>query len=228
MSEEEKKNSLELILRPTNLQTEQCSSIDLYYKKSIEKFMHLYDELFKTDLVINVRIVKQNGRIVAKGDLTHKIFKVNGKFRPIKTTFEHKDCCIDNSYIIFPDGSKAELSNVNEINNDEKHSNIVDAKEYETEIPEEYQDNPFLTVCREFTEMGNDHWINFHWLSLTICDGIYFKMICEDKITIKDYLVFDNKMCYDINKKEDGSEIKIISTNWLDCYTGFTITASDT
>lgn len=47
MSEEEKKNSLELILKPTNLQIEQCSSIDLYYKKSIDNFMELYNTPFK-------------------------------------------------------------------------------------------------------------------------------------------------------------------------------------
>lgn len=53
-------------------------------------------------------------------------------------------------------------------------------------------------------------------------------MICEDGITVKDYLVFDNKMCYDIEENNDNKVIKIISTNWLDSYSGFTITASDT
>lgn len=47
MSENEKKNSLELILKPTNLQIEQCSSIDLYYKKSIDTFMDLYKKLLR-------------------------------------------------------------------------------------------------------------------------------------------------------------------------------------
>ena len=32
-------------------------------------------------------------------------------------------------------------------------------------------------------------------------------------ISIKDYLVFDDKMCYDIEEKSDKGEIKIISTN---------------
>ena len=57
MSESEKKNSLELILKPTNLQVEQCSSIDLYYKKSISNFMGLYNKPFKTDLVIIFKTV---------------------------------------------------------------------------------------------------------------------------------------------------------------------------
>lgn len=70
--------------------------------------------------------------------------------------------------------------------------------------------------------------INFHWISLTICDGIFFKMSCDKDITIKDYLVFDDKMCYDIEVNDNKNIIKIISTNWLNSYSGFTITASDT
>lgn len=232
MSEEEKKNSLELLLKPTNLQIEQCSSIDLYYKKSIDKFMELYSMPFKTDLIINIRVVKEDGKLVAKGDLTHKIYKVNGQFQPIITTFENYDCKIDESFIILPDGEKIQLKNnesIKETNDKEQISeNGEIARKYETKIPNEYYNHSFLTVCREFTEIGHDHWINFHWTSLTICDGIYFKMVCDSGITVKDYLVFDDKMCYDIEEKSDKGEIKIISTNWLDSYSGFTITASDT
>ncbi len=231
MSEEEKKNSLELILKPTNLQIEQCSSIDLYYQKAINTFMDLYKKPFKTDLIINLNVIKENGRIVAKGDLTHKIYKVNGKFEPIITTFEHDNCKITESFIILPDGRKIKLENesVKETNNKEEiDENGEIAKKYETQIPDKYCDYSFLTVCREFVETGNDHWINFHWISLTICDGIYFKMICDKNITIKDYLVFDDKMCYDIEENDSKNIIKIISTNWLNSYSGFTITASDT
>lgn len=231
MSEEEKKNSLELILKPTNLQIEQCSSIDLYYKKSIDTFMNLYKTPFKTDLVINIRILKENGRVVAKGDMTHKIYKVNGEYQPIITTFERDDCKILDSYIILPTGNKVKLESdyVKETND----KNVIDengeiARKYETIIPRDYCEYQFLTVCREIFEPGNDHWINFHWLSLTICDGIYFKLICEAGISIKDYLVFDNKKCYDIEVNSEKDEIIIISTNWLNSYSGFTITVSDT
>lgn len=231
MSKEEKKNSLELLLKPTNLQIEQCSSIELYYKKSIDKFMELYNMPFKTDLIINIKIQKEDGKLVAKGDLTHRIYKVNGQFQPIITTFEKENCKISESFIILPDGKKIKLENesvkeTNDINEIAENGEI--AKKYETKIPTEYCDHTFLTVCREFSEIGHDHWINFHWTSLTICDGIYFKMICDKGITVKDYLVFDNKMCYDIEENNDKNIIKIISTNWLDSYSGFTITASDT
>lgn len=231
MSEEEKKNSLELILKPTDLQIEQCSSIDLYYKKSINTFMNLYNSPFKTNLIININVMKENGRIVARGDLTHKIYKVNGKYESIITTFEHDNCKIIDSFIILPNGEKIRLENesVKVTNNAEEiNENGEIAKKYETQIPDKYCDSSYLTVCREFEEVGNDHWINFHWISLTICDGIFFKMFCDKDITIKDYLVFDDKMCYDIEVNNTKNIIKIISTNWLNSYSGFTITASDT
>lgn len=231
MSENEKKNSLELILKPTNLQIEQCSSIDLYYKKSIDTFMDLYKKPFKTDLIINIRISKENGRLVAKGDMTHKIYKVNGEYPPIITTFERDDCHILDSYIILPTGSKVKLENEFVKETDDKQEideNGEIARKYETIIPNDYYEYPFLTVCREIIESGNDHWINFHWLSLTISDGIYFKLICDSGITIKDHLVFDNKKCYDIEVNSERDIITIISTNWLNSYSGFTITISDT
>jgi len=231
MSEDEKRNSLELILKPTNLQIEQCSSIDLYYRKSINKFMDLYKSPFKTDLVVNIRISKENGRLIAKGDMTHKIYKVYGEYQPITTTFEHDDCKIINSHLILPNGKKVKLENeyIKETNDkNEIDENGEIAKKYETIIPKDYYDFPFLTLCREIYEPGNDHWINFHWLSLTITDGIYFKMICENGISIKDYLVFDNKKCYDIEMNLEKDVLTIISTNWLDAYSGFTITVSDT
>lgn len=231
MSEEEKKNSLELILKPTNLQVEQCSSIDLYYKKSIDTFMNLYENPFKTDLIINIRILKENDRLIAKGDMTHKIYKINGEYKPVVTTFERDECRILDSYIILPTGNKVKLKNedvkeTDDINEIDENGEI--ARKYETIIPKEYYKYPFLTVCREIIETGNDHWINFHWLSLTICDGIYFKLICNKGITIKDYLVFDDKKCYDIQVNSEKDEMTIISTNWLNSYSGFTVTVSDT
>ena len=47
-------------------------------------------------------------------------------------------------------------------------------------------------------------------------------------ITIKDYLVFDDKKCYDIQVNPEKEEMTIISTNWLNSYSGFTVTVSDT
>ena len=80
MAESEKKNSLELILKPTNLQIEQCSSIDLYYQKAIDNFMSLYSKPFKTDLVITLEVVKENGRLVTKGDMSHRIYNRLSEF----------------------------------------------------------------------------------------------------------------------------------------------------
>lgn len=228
MSESQKKNSLELILKPTDLQIEQCSSIDMYYQKAIDNFMSLYSKPFKTDLVITLEVIKENGRLVTKGDMSHRIYKVNGEYKPIFTTFEKNNCRITDSFMILPDGQKIKLNSEKMTKDkDEIDENGISVK-YITTIPKEYYQFPYLTIYRIIEEEGNDHWINFHWTSLTVCDGIKFKMFCRDDITIKDCLIFDNKKFYDVIMNDEHNILTIISTNWLDPYTGFTITASDT
>ena len=128
--------------------------------------------------------------------------------------------------MILPDGKKIKLQS-EKMTKDEIEENGISVK-YITTIPNEYYVHPYLTIYRIIEEEGNDHWINFHWTSLTVCDGIKFKMFCRDDITIKDCLIFDNKKFYDVIMNEENNILTIISTNWLDQYTGFTITASDT
>lgn len=228
MAESEKKNSLELILKPTDLQIEQCSSIDMYYQKAIDNFMELYSKPFKTDLVITLEIIKENGRLVTRGDMSHRIYKVNGEYQPIITTFEKDNCRISDSFIILPDGKKVELNSIKSTKDKDEIDERGIAIKYITTIPDEYYSFPYLTLYRIIEEEGNDHWVNFHWTSLTVCDGIKFKMFCRNNITIKDWLIFDNKKYYDVIINDERNILTIISTNWLDTYTGFTITASDT
>lgn len=190
--------------------------------------MELYNKPFKTDLVITLEILKENGRLISKGDMSHRIYKVNGEYQPIITTFEKENCQISDSFIILPDGRKVELKSVKSTKNKDEIDENGIAIKYITTIPDEYFSYPYLTLYRIIEEEGNDHWTNFHWTSLTLCDGIKFKVFCRDNITIKDYLIFDDKKHYDVIINEKHNILTIISTNWLDNYTGFTITASDT
>lgn len=228
MDEKDKRRVLEQVLRPSGVQIEECSSIELFYKKSIDSMMNLYAKNFKTNLIITIEIMKENDVVVARGELTHRIYKVNNSYLPIYTTFEHEDSKIVNSYILTPGQKKVEMKseNINTENYDGKKNDGI-ALKYITEIPESYKNEDYLTICREIYEKGNDHWINFHWTALTACDGIYFKVFCRDGISVKDHLVFDDKKLYDITMNDSHTEMTIISNSWLDPYTGFTLTASD-
>ncbi len=84
----------------------------------------------------------------------------------------------------------------------------------------------YITLCKDIKEIGYNHWIVFNWSSLTPCDGISFELQCMDGLIIKEYKVFDNPKLYKINPNDNKDKIDIISTSWLNEYTGFTITIS--
>ena len=95
------------------------------------------------------------------------------------------------TYVIPTEGGEKEELNVDCQPSSEEGIKSV----YETRIPEKFNQYPYLLLYREIEERGYDHWTNFHWTSLTPCDGITFTLKCFDDIIIKDHLIFDEKSC---------------------------------
>ena len=88
LTDEEKKNILELVITPTNTQLEECSSINHYYKKSIESFIDLYNIPFKTNLTIHLVAKIEEGIVVCEGNVSYRRYKVGNDYKPIVTSFE--------------------------------------------------------------------------------------------------------------------------------------------
>lgn len=99
-------------------------------------------------------------------------------------------------------------------------------KMYITNISDKFNHCPYITLCKEIEETGYDHWTVFNWSSLTPCDGICFELHCLDNLIIKEYKVFDNPRLYEININSGKDKINIVSSSWLNEYTGFTLTIS--
>ena len=227
LGEQDKRQALELILKPSETQLEQCSNIEDYFKKNIQNSMEMFNTDFKTNLVIQAKAFKEDGKVVVQGVMTNRIYKLNDTYSPIFTTFERDDCTVLKTVIIHPQGEK----NAEVIEEEEHGEQIVSNeklfRKYKLIIPPQLQSFPYLTVRREFREEGFDHWTNFHWTSLTPCDGIVFHIQCEDNLIIKDHLIFDDKKLYNITKNDTETEMDIVSVSWLNRYTGFTLTISE-
>lgn len=227
LQNEEKKNILELLIVPTDKQITECSSIETFYKKSIDSFINLYNRQFKTNLNIHLTARIENGNVICSGSVSHRRYKINGKYQPIETHFEKDDGEMLNSYILLPDGSKFDLKEENiEIKEQSELKKEKIGKKYITTIPDKYNEYPYVTLYKEIKEVGNNHWIIFNWSSLTPCDGISFELQCMDNLIVQEYKVFDNPKLYEITTNSSKDNINILSSGWLNEYTGFTILIS--
>ena len=61
LDDKEKKKALEMVLTPSGNQLEQCSDIQMYFKKKITDTMEIFHTNFKTNLVVNAEAKKKDG-----------------------------------------------------------------------------------------------------------------------------------------------------------------------
>ena len=219
LSETDKRDALSLVLQPSDKQIEQYSNINEYFNKQIDSSMKIFDTNFKSHTVLNVNVQKENGKVVAKGKMSYRIYKIRDKYEPMTMTFERSGSKIEKKRILYPGGTKEIELNDEQIINETVAG--ISYKKFVYEIPDELNKYPYLTIESEVYEPGFDHWTNFQWGSLTPYDGISFTLRCEGNLIIHEHVVFDEKQLYDVEYSEDKKSIKILSTEWLNAYTGF-------
>ena len=224
LSANDKEEALNLILQPSENQLEQYSNINEYFKKQIVRSTQMFNTNFKSNVVINIDVKKEEGKVVSKGKISYRIYKVSDTFEPIKVKFERNNSTITGKRIIFPGGS-------HEIKEESAALPIVEAgveyKQYEFKIPDDLNSYSYLTIESDIEEIGYDHWTNFHWTSLTPYDGLTFRLKCDEGLVIQEYIVFDEKSPYFVRLSENKNDISILSTEWLNAYTGFSLTIGE-
>lgn len=225
LSTNDKEEALNLILQPSDNQIEQYSNINEYFKKQISRSIQMFDTNFKSNLVMNIDVLKENGIVVSKGKISYRIYKVRNKFEPIKVTFEREDSEVIGRRIIYPGGIEEITDEKCDIKN--KLEAGINYKQYIFEIPDHLNDFPYLTIESDIYEKGFDHWTNFHWTSLTPYDGFTFTLKCQDGLVIHEYVVFDEKDPYYVKFPSDKKSITILSTAWLNAHTGFSLTIGE-
>ena len=221
-----KREALNLILRPSENQVAQYSRIDDYFEKKISDSMKMWDTNFKTNTEINIRIRmnKERTAVETVGTMSYRIYKVKDSYIDILTTFERPGSYSFDTKIIYPGGvhqvTKATARIVN--------TGGCDMYNFFFKVPEELYQYRYLTIEKKIFEPGFDHWTNFHWTALTPYDGLIFHLYCEDDLIIKEHIIFDEKQLYNVTISDDRKEMNILSTDWLDANTGFTVTISNT
>ncbi len=225
LSIKDKEQALNLILRPEASQIEQYANINEFFKKKIRESMTMFDANFKTNLTINVEAHKDTDKkiVYCKTTFTYTVYKLNDKFAPLETIFEKEDSLSETIKIISPDG-KVELKE------DRKEEVMIAGLKCTKSvlmIPEQYEKYDHLTVKKTIKEPGHDHWINYIWQSLTPYEGVTCSIKCFDDLKIKDFMIFDNKSYYHVDKSTDNTAMEITSSQWLDSDTGFSIVISE-
>ena len=85
------------------------------------------------------------------------------------------------------------------------YSNIV-------EIPPHLKGEKSLSIQSVIEEYGYDHWAYLEWMSLYPTEGIYYKIICEDGLIIKEHMIFDDQRGLFTTHVEKKSKGKFINT----------------
>ncbi len=225
LSVKDKEQALNLILRPEESQIEQYANINEFFKKRIKEAMTMFDANFKTNLTLNIEAHKDNDKniVYCKSTLTYTVYKLNDKFEPLQIVFEKDGSSSEDIKVISPDG---EVPLEEERSENVPIGGILCCKKAII-IPDNCQKYDHLTVKRTFIEPGNDHWINYFWQSLTPYEGVTCRVRCFDGLTIKDFMIFDNKSYYHVDKSKDNTTIDITSSQWLDPDTGFSFVISE-
>lgn len=226
LGENDKRQALELILQPSGDQLQQYSNINHYFQKKIDESVGIFNTNFKSHLSLSVTVYKDKNdqKVKARSKLQYRIYKINNEYQPIQTWFEQEGSKFISTKII----CNSEIIEIKEpdqkeLKEDDKNRTKIPYQKSFFEIPKEYQDSPYVTVQYDVEEPGFDHWINYTWTSLTPYDGLNFTLTCHDNLVIKQHNLFDDGNGYTVELDYEKKTISILSTEWLNSYTGVSI-----
>lgn len=222
-----KKEALKLILQPSNKQIEQYSNINEYFKKKLDDYMKMFDTNFKTNVILNIEAKKDSkGMVYCDSILSYTIYKVRDEFEPINLYLDKDTAASNDVKIIYEEGERS--IKPEDIREGSINTGGIIQKTFIFDIPQELQKYDHLTIRRKMYEPGHDHWISYNWESLTPYESITCHIKCFDDLTVKEYMIFDNKAYYHTELSGDKTSLNITSSQWLEADTGFYVIISDT
>lgn len=240
LSDKDKEHALALILKPTDKQIEQYSNINAFFDKRIKELTTMFDINFKTHVTLNItaymdyrkspdgKIISEDKIVYCKTVLTQTMYKFGDTYKPVQVLFEKEGSQSLDVVILPPEGEEKTISGIKSSKEVPPEGGGIYCDMYTYEIPKEFEKYDHLTIKRTMLEPGYDHWINYYWESLTPYEGVICIIDCMEPLTVKDYMIFDNKAYYHVKKSTDSRRLEITSSQWLNTDTGFVVTISDT
>lgn len=212
-SEKGKKEIIAKLLTPNNDSLSRHSNIKEYFDAKSGNYLNFFNINFRSHMNIDIKISKdrQKQKFMAKYLFSYRIYKINEKYERLCIFSEKDHADIET---VIKNSSNKQLKAL-------KMSDLTKEKgKYYYRIPEEYNEYNFLIIERSIVEYGHPHWISINWRSLTPIEGITFTIKCNNGI-IKEINIFDNEELYDKPiVEENRTVLKIVSSQWLDPYTG--------
>jgi hypothetical protein len=233
LNDKERREMLNIILRPKNEIATTFSGINDYFNKQIKKSLSLFETHFRTSYQLNAvaKIDKKKNVVCVEAQLTYRMYKVSGKFENMNVGYEDEDIVEQPLEIFSPKGEKYVLDiktldkkglTSDEIETDFKNdpSLIKGSIAYLTDELKQYD---YLDTNRKMTEYGNDHWHLFTLRITQPCDKFSIYLVCEDDLVIKKYVPFGKLNSFNIECQDNKKVINIFCHEWMESGLGVAI-----
>lgn len=225
LSDENKKEAMRLILRPTQDQEKTYSSVNSYFTEYAERSLNICKTNFKSSLtlVIDAFVDPSLQKIAMEHRISYRVHKGSSKYEPLVTGFEDEDSKIISTDIMVSGEPVVKVT-------EEDHEKTKQVEEsgfewylFKYNIPEAFQTAEHISLNSTLIEYGEDHWQLFFYKTIVPSDGINVSLKCKDGLKVKDYMVFDIDKNYSITKHSNDSGIDIYCNQWLEPGAGFAI-----
>jgi hypothetical protein len=233
LSNDERREMLNTILKPTKEIASVYSGINDYFNKHITKSLALFETHFRSSYQLNaIAKIDENKKIVrVDTKINYRMYKVSGKFERLNVGFEDENAEEQPVEIFSPDGERYEIktkpldkeglaSKENDVdfNND---PSLV--KGYVALLPDELKQYDYLDIIKRITEFGNDHWHLFTFRTTQPCDKLSIYITCESNLVIKKYVTFGKINSFNIDCQNDNRIINIFCNEWMEAGLGVAI-----
>lgn len=212
-----KREAMELILKPSDDQASLASQVEEYFKQHIDQSMHLFEKNFKSSGNLNLRATYEDDNPVVRvyEDSSYTIHRTEPRFLPLKFGFEDsRSKLIDGEYVI-PNEPGRPLKEADFKGTPRKAESGLLWNEFTYELPDDVHNHPYISIHMRYIEYGQDHWQLIVYRSMSFMNGLNVSLLCERDLRVKGYMIFDVEKNYTVTLSPDSKDLRIRCSQWI-------------
>lgn len=211
----------------TLITSNENTPLDLYKQKFVENIFNLNSK-YRDNVVYEAKFFLENDQVCAKTKMSYIENRSlnDAKFNEISVSFDTESSTVNyykitnpnnvnNSVTIQKEGIKHKTSKA--------HGDSLIYIDY-CKIPTEYQKLSAIMVEKEYTFIGQDHWISYAIFFKQPLTSLHFSLEVEDGLSIKEVTIIGNENLY--SKNQTTNKVTLSCNNWLSHHNGFLIIIS--